>query len=239
MVMDITSIIFGFILGIIFIILCFILSLYLSNKRFLHQCITANNVQNETLRKIISQKQKQIIKSPKIGITNNFNNMQTVTLELIKEIATYYYPNSKYPHLEINILDAILMNERVLNRLKPILDMKIISMIKNVRIAQIIRILETKKTIESHKLFQFSKKYQLNKILSYGYMALNFANPGYWLRKFIYTSTLETTLRSIAVMTLNIVGEEATQLYSKKIIDNSDKILEKELTKFIQEIEAS
>ncbi len=237
--MDIKSLFLGFFLGIIFIFLLFSLTIYLTNKRFLQKCMETATVENETIRQIIAKKQNQIIKSTRLGISNNMSLMQDLTKELIYEIAKYYYPNSKNPQLEISFIEAIDMNERILQRLKQILDFKVISFLKNVRISQIVYILETKKQIESNKIYQFSKKFHVDKVISYGIAALNIANPAYWIRRFIFTSTLETTLRSIAVMTINIVGEEAHNLYSKKIIDNSDKILEKELAKFIKEIEAS
>lgn len=237
--MDILSILFGFILGILFILFTLIITVFITNKKFLQDCIDANTIENETIKKIISGKQKQIIKSTKLGLVNNINNVQTITKELINEIASYYYPNSKYPVLEISLNEVLELNEKITSRLRKILDVKLVSFLKNIRLSQIHMLLETKKSIENNKIYQFSKKYHLNKLISYGYTALNFTNPAYWLRKIIYTSTLETTLRSIAVMSINIIGEEASQLYSKKIIENSDRLLEKELNKFIKEIEAS
>ncbi|QVK17385.1 hypothetical protein KHQ81_11060 [Mycoplasmatota bacterium] len=237
--MDIKSFILGFLLGILFLFFIFLLTIYITNKRFLKKTLNASNIENQTIRQLIANKSKQIIKSPRIGFTNNLALMQELTKDLVQEIATYYYPDSKYPHLEINIIEAIEMNERVLERLKQILDYKVIGLLKTIRISQIITILETKKNIESHKLYQLSKKYHFDKVVRFGYTALNCANIGYWIRRLIFTSTLETTLRSVAVMTLNIVGEESSQLYSKKILDNSDKILDKELDKFVKTIEAS
>jgi len=237
--MDIKSLLLGFLLGILFIFSVFVLTLYITNKRFLKKSVQASKIDNQTIRKLISSKQKLIVKSTRIGFNHNILLIQELTKNLVQEIATYYYPNSKYPSLEISFIEAIDMNERVLERLRLLLDYKVIGLTKNIRISQIITILETKKNMEQNKLYQFSKKYHLNKVVRYGYTALNVANPGYWLRKFILTSTLETTLRSIAVMSLNIVGEESSRLYSKKVLDNSDKILEKELEKFVKEIEAS
>lgn len=238
-VVDPKSFILGFLVGVLLIFLAFILIIYVTNRRFLKKSLQATEIDNEIIRKLISSKQKKIMKSPRIGFTNNFQLVQEETKILVLDIAKYYYPNSKYPHLEINFIEAIDMNERVLNRLKQILDLKVIGIMKNIRIAQIISILETKKNLENTKVYQLSKKYHLNKVLRYGYTALHVTNPGYWLRKVIFTSTLETTLRSVAVMTINIVGEEASRLYSKKILDSSDKLLDKELAKFVKEIEAS
>ncbi len=237
--MDIKSLLLGFLLGILFVFCLFALTIYITNKHFLKKSLQATEIKNQVIQNLISSKQKQIIRSPKIGLNRNIKLMQDLTKDLVLEIASYYYPNSKNPHLEISFTEAIDMNERILARLRQILDVKVVGLLKNVRISQIIYILETKKNMENNSLYQFSKKYRLDKVIRYGYTALNMANPGYWLRRFVFTSTLETTLRSVAVMTLNIVGEEASRLYSKKVLDNSDKLFEKELEKFVKEIEAS
>lgn len=237
--MDILSILLGFVLGILFILLILIITVFLTNKKYLQHCRESFTVENDVIKKIISKKQKQIITNTKLGITNNLINLQNITKELIEEIASYYYPESKYPYLEISLAEVLDLNQKINDRLKQILDIKFISFLKNIRLAQIQLILNTKKSIENHKVYQLSKKYHLNKFLSYGFMALNITNPAYWIRKIIYTSTLETTLRSIAVMAINIIGEEASQLYSKKVIEKSDSLLEKELHKFIKEVEAS
>lgn len=235
--MDAKSLILGFLLGIIFIFLLLGITIFIINRNFLKKSIKANQIDNKEIRNLIKSKQKQIIKSYKVGLNNNFNLVQDLTKDLVLEVAEYYYPNSKYPHLEISIIEAIDMTERVTERLKEILDFKAIGLLKNIRISQIIYILETKKNIENNSFYKISKKYRLDKVISYGYTALNFTNPSYWLKRITFTSTLETTLRSVAVMTLNIVGEESSRLYSKKILDNTDKILEKEFEKFAKEIE--
>ena len=201
--------------------------------------MTLTHLSNQDIQELISAKQKKIIKSTRMGMKHNFNLMQDCTKELVSNIAHYYYPNSKHPELEITFIEALDMNEKVIKRLRNIFDIKGISILKQVRISQILHILEVKRTIEKNPVYQFSKKYNLNKVVSVGIAALNIANPAYWIRRIIFTSTLESSLRAIGVMTLNIVGEEANTLYSKKIIDNRDTIIEKELEKFIKEIETA
>lgn len=237
--MDYRSILFGFVLGILFVISLLALLVHITNKRFIKMSIESFTVDNEDISKLVTNKRKKILKSTRLGVINNFYLVQELTLELVKEIAEYYYPDSKYPHLEITIEEALDMNERILERLRLILDFKLVSFLRNIRISQIISVLEFKKTIEQNKIYQGAKKLHLDKLISYGYAAFNITNPKYWLTRIILTSTLESTLRGVAIMTLNIIGEEANRLYSRKIIDNSDKILEKELEKFIKEIEAS
>jgi hypothetical protein len=237
--MDLRSIIFGFLLGIVFMILTLFLMLWIANRRFIKKSMAAVEIDNQVVKGIISIKQKRLLKSHKTGIQHNFKFTQNLTKELIEEIASYYYPNSKTPALEINLSEALDLTERVTSRLKGILDFKALGPLQHLRISQIVTLLEWKKNMENNRFYQFSKKMKLEKVAKYGYTALNIANPAYWLRKVILTGTIESTLRGIGVMTLNVVGEESSQLYSKKIIDHRDKVLEKEFEKILKEIETS
>lgn len=237
--MDFPSALLGFLLGILFVIVAISITLYFGNKRFLKKTLLANSVSNNDIDQLISSKQRKMMKSTKIGLSNNFSLTKELLEEMIIDMANYYYPDSKYPHLEISFQDVLELNERVTKRLIKVMDLKGVGMIKNIRISQIISILELKRNIENNKVVQFSKKYNLDKVLKYGYAAINLINPAYWVRKVIYTSTLETTLRGMGVMTLGIVGEEANRVYSQKLIDNRDKILDKEIERFIKEIEMS
>lgn len=237
--MEIKSLILGFFLGILFVIIVIYIFVYFLNRKFIKKSLESNNIDNNDINSIIVNKQRKILKSKKIGLSNNINLMNNLIREVIFDIAKYYYPESKNPHYEISLIEALDMNERITERLKKIIDNKVFTIIKDIRISQIIKIMEYKKVMENKKIYNLSKKYNLQKVVSYSYTALNIASPSYWIRKLIYTSTLETTLRGIGIMTINIVGEEATHLYSKKIIDNRDILLDKEIKKFIKEIEMS
>jgi hypothetical protein len=87
---------------------------------------------------------------------------------------------------------------------------------------------------EDKKAYKFFKEYKLDKFAKSGYMALNFMNPLYWVRKLIFTSAIEIGLRSIGVMTMHIIGGEADQLYNKKILVNDKESLEEELDNVIK-----
>ncbi|ERJ11578.1 hypothetical protein [Haloplasma contractile] len=233
--MDIKSLVFGFVLGIIFILIVTWIVIVIANHRFVKKSIKASKINNGDVKKQIKKKQNKIIKSTKLGVTHNVELMHTLTKELIFEIAEYYYPNSKYPHLEISLIEALDLNEKITERLKHLLEIKGIGILKRIRLSQVVTILEIKKNIEDNTVYKFSKKYNLDKVVKYGYSALNVANPAYWVRKLIYTSTLETSIRSVSAVALNIIGEEAMELYSKKVIP-SNEITEEELERVLKEI---
>lgn len=239
MIIDFKSFIFGFLIGCVILALVVLLCLFFINKRFVKKSIKAIDISNSDVQDIIKEKQNKVLKSYKFGVKNNIVLMQEISKELIEDIASYYYPNSKYPQYEISIDEALDLNLHITERLKGIVDTKVIGIIKNVRISQLIYILDVKDKIEGHGAYQVSKKYKLDKVFKLGYSIFNAASVSYWVRKLIYSSTLESTLRGVGLLTINIIGEEANQLYSRKVIDKQKNIMEKEITKLLSEFDAS
>ena len=187
--MDIKSIFFGIAIGITFTLIVLVLIIYFSNRKFLKHCLQSAAVNDTIIQQIIMDKQKEVVMSPRLGFVNNFNRLQNIIQEMIHEIAIYYYPDSKYPELEVSIFEGLELTRQVSERLQSILNHKITSPIKHLRLSQIMMILDFKKSIENNKLYN-SQKYKLEKFVKYGYTALNLTNPLYWIRKLIFTSTL-------------------------------------------------
>jgi hypothetical protein len=237
--MDLKSVLFGIILGFLFTIILILLTIFLVNRRFIKKNLEArNSIENESVKDFIKDKQKQIIWSSELGIKQSYILIDQLTRELVHEIAAHYYPKSKSPVLEITLYELLELTEKVSIQLKAILDHKAISPIKSLRLSSIKSIIEVKGIIEEKKIYKFLDKYKLGKVVKYGYIALNLVNPAYWIRRLIFTSTIEIGMRSLGVMTLHIVGEEANQLYSKKVLNNDHKSIEKELDDVIKEIES-
>jgi hypothetical protein len=238
--MDFKSVLFGIVLGFLLMIVLTLLTIFFANQRFVNKNLEAkNSFDNKYVKDIIKDKKKQIVWSPTLGLTQSYDLIDRLTKELVHEIATFYYPKSKFPVLEITLYEVLELTQKVSIQLKAILDHKAISPLKNLRLSNVKSILEVKKTIEDKKAYKFFKEYKLEKLAKSGYMALNFMNPFYWVRKLIFTSAIEIGLRSIGVMTMHIIGGEADQLYNKKILVNDKESLEEELDNVIKEIESA
>lgn len=234
--MDIKSIFFGIAIGMTFTVLSMLFIIYFSNRQFIRRCLKNEAVSDQIVQQIIKEKQKEVMLSPRLGFVNNFQRIQFIIKELVHELAVYYYPDSKYPELEISIFEGLELTRQVAERLQSILAHKLTSPIKHLRLSQIMMILDVKKSIENNKLYQFSKKYKLEKFVKYGYTALNITNPFYWTRKLIFTSTLESTLRGFGVLAVQIVGEESSRLYEHRLFIEPDPTVT-EIDQFLQSIQ--
>lgn len=220
--MDVRSLLFGMAIGILLTLISIVIIIYYSNRQFIKHCAKAEIIAEPIVQQIIKEKQKEMLLSLRLGFMNNLLRIQELTKELVHEIAVYYYPESRYPELEISIYEALELNRLITERLQSILQHKITTPLKHLRIAQILMILDIKKNIENHPAYQFSKKYKLEKVLKYGYTAFNLTNPFYWIRKVIFHSTIESTLRGFGTLVLHVVGEETSRLYAHRLIQSPD-----------------
>ena len=139
--------------------------------------------------------------------------------ELVEEISRYFFPESKYPMLELSVHELIDLNQYISNRIDVLLNVPILKNAKNIRIIQIVKMYERKKYLEESRVAKAVKKYRFGKVLKYGGMAINAVNPVYWFRKLVINTSIEAMTRKVCVVVLGVVGEETTKVYSKKLFD--------------------
>ncbi|MCF7926603.1 MAG: hypothetical protein K9L74_03420 [Candidatus Izimaplasma sp.] len=162
-----------------------------------------------------------------------------MSYELVEEISRYFFPESKYPMLELSITEIINLNKYVSNRVDEILDKPILKNSKNFQVITFIKMYEKKKQFDESRAVRAAKKYHLGKVVKYGSMALNAVNPVYWFRKLVINTSLDMMTKKISTIIIGIVGEETTKIYSKKLFDkqmNLD-VVDQEVDEFLEEAE--
>src|SRR5690606_25802895 len=100
--------------------------------------------------------------------------------------------------------------------------------------SQILRLIDLKKRIEENKLVKLANKTKAPKIYKSVMAVLNIFNPGYWVRKMMISTTIDMTTNKIALIVLDVVGDETNKVYSK---NQSIFSTEDDITKQIEEME--
>jgi|LGOV01.1.fsa_nt_gb hypothetical protein len=173
----------------------------------------------EDLRKLIMSRQTKLKRNLKVKNISSFRATMDVAYELVEEISRYFFPDSKYPMLELSVHELIDLNHYISTRIDELLDIPILKNAKKMRVISIVKLYERKRSIEESKVAKAAKKYKLGKVLKYGSMALNAVNPVYWFRKLVLNTSLDAMTRKICVVVIGVVGEETTKVYSKKLFD--------------------
>ncbi len=177
------------------------------------------DVDEEELKAMIIEKRKLFKKNKKLGDRSATKLTFDLSYELIEEIASYFFPESKYPMLELNVHELLDLNHYITDRIKDILDKPVLKNTMNLQMTQLMSMFDKKKAIQENKVMKTAKKYKVGKIAKYGGAAINIFNPVYWFRKLVINTSLDAMTKKICVVIIGIVGEETTKVYSKKLFD--------------------
>jgi hypothetical protein len=194
-------------------------------------------VNEDELREMIINKQKSFKRKKKLGKETIAKLTFEMSYELVEEISRYFFPESKYPMLEISVNELLNLNHYVTNRLDEILDKPILKNTKNIQMAKIMSMYDKKKAIEQHKLIQAAKKYKVVKVAKYGGAVINAVNPVYWFRKLVINTSVDVMTKKVCLVVIGIVGEETTNIYSKKLFNKPLElsVVEKEMLTLLNE----
>jgi hypothetical protein len=173
----------------------------------------------DDIRKLVQNRQAKLKRNLRAKKDGMFRVTMDISYELIEEISRYFFPNSKYPMLELSVHELIDLNHYISNRIDQLLDAPVLRNTKNVRIISIVKMYERKKYVEESKVAKAVKRYRVGKVLKYGSMALNAVNPVYWFRKLVLNTSIDAMTRKLCVVIVGVVGEETAKVYSKKLFD--------------------
>lgn len=195
------------------------------------------DVNEEELKLMIINKQKKFKVNKKLGKEKIAKLTFNMSYELVDEISKYFFPDSKYPMLELSVSELLNLNHYITNRLDDILDQPILKNTKNLQITKIMGMYDKKKAIEQNKLVKAAKKYKLVKVVKYTAAAVNIINPVYWFRKLVINTSVDVMTRKVCLVIIGIVGEETTKVYSKKLFDDPLElnVVEKEMLALLEE----
>ena len=177
------------------------------------------DVDEEELRLMIIEKRKMFKRNKKLGNKSISKLTFEMSYELVEEIATYFFPDSKYPMLELNVHELLDLNHYITDRIRGILDKPVLKNTMNMQVTKIMQMFDKKKQIQQSRVVKAAQKYKVGKIVKYGGAALNVINPVYWFRKLVINTSLDVMTKKICIVIIGIVGEETTKIYSKKLFD--------------------
>jgi hypothetical protein len=195
------------------------------------------NVEEQVLIDLIKSKQKYFKRSFKTTSEGVAKLTFNLSFELVEEIAKYFFPDSKYPMLELNINELLSLSHYITDRIDDLLDKPIIKNTRNLQVTKIMQMYDKKKQVEETKLVKAVKKLHIPKVMKYGGAALNAFNPVYWFRKIVINTSLTAMTKKVCIVMIGIVGEETTKVYSKALFKEEVdlKLVEQELQQLLEE----
>ena len=219
-------------LGILYAIL--VLSSLKSKKYIARSKVV--DITDEMVIEIVDNSKKVFIDKKIKGAKNSISHCWTICCNLVVDIATKFFPKSKYPAAELTIDEILELLIYVSNRVNEIVDRPALRMVKKLKLSTIISLGDAKKIIEDSPLMKITKKYKIKQALGKVFGFLNILNPVYWVRRLAFNTTLDIAVNKLCLSVIGIVGEEVYKIYSKRVF-NEERIIDTKVDELLASME--
>ncbi len=230
--------IISFIIGILFgiIILCLIYAILvvasLGDKKYIIK--TEDDSLSEKKVKELIMDAKKFYKDKKLrGKTGRVTHCYKIAKDLAYGIAASFYPNSKYPLLELTVDEVVALLGYIQTRVNELLDRRGLKILKRLKVSFITDLSQKTTTVINSKAFNVTK--DVSKGFGIFKKVINVVNPVVWVRKAIIDNTMVIVLDKLCLVIITVVGEETYKIYSKKVL-NKEVEIDSDVEELIDEL---
>lgn len=231
--------ILSFIIGIFFgiALICLLYALLvvasLGDKKFIVKTKNDDLTEGE-VKDLIVEAQKTFKDKKLRGKNTRVNHCYKISKDLAYGIAARFYPNSKYPLLELSVDEVISLLGYIQVRVDELLDRRGLRLLKKLKVSFIKDISTKTTTVLNSKAFNITK--DVSKGVGIAKKVLNVINPVNWVRKTIIDGSLTIIINKLCLIIIAVVGEETFKIYSKKVLDK-DVDIESNIDEIINSID--
>ena len=216
-----SGVLFGFVLLSLWYLVAVIASL---NKGLRRAKVQEEDIDEKEIKWLIEDAH-QTFKDKKLRTEYGYGgHLLNVALELSNDIATKFYPKSKYPYLELSLDESLVLLKYVSDRFNELLEKPILKMFKGMTLRRLITLNETKSKIDNNLLVKASNKLKVTEIVKQSMMVLNVVNPIYWFRRLVLNNVTNIIMIKLGLVIISLTGEETYKIYSKKVFDQEATI---------------
>lgn len=233
------SVFISFLLGISFgFVLLFLLYIYAVlkgiNKNSRFRKADETDIDEEEIKWLIEDAQSQFKNKElreKIGL---YTHLLQILQELSIDISKKFYPQSKYPYLELTVDESLKLSHYITDRIDELLKGRILALTRGFTLARIKEMTDVKTKVDQSVVGKAAKQYST---FSKGLFAtLNAVNPVYWFRKLTKETVTNIVIIRIGEALIRITGEETYKIYSKKVF-NIEKTIDTGVDDIYQQIQ--
>ncbi len=214
------SFLFGVAIGIAIFALIYLLLVVSSMHKKNYIVMTqVKDVNDEVILEMINETQK-VFKDKKLqGEASTIGYASTLSTNLVRNIATAFFPKSKHPIYELSVDEVILLFVYVSKRVDEILDHRGLRFVRKIKISTFIGLGEVKKEIDDNPIIKTTKKYKIKETFNAFKSVINVVNPIYWVRKLVVNQIFDVIMRKLCLAIIGIIGEETYKIYSKSVFN--------------------
>ena len=215
----------GVLFGVILLSLWYLVAVLASlNKGLKRARVQEEDIDEKEIKWLIEDAHKTF-KDKRIRTEVGYGpHLINVALELGNDIATKFFPKSKYPYLELTLDESLVLLKYVSDRFNQLLDKPVLKMFKGITLRRLFTLNETKAKIDNNLIVKTSNKLKVNEIVKQSMMVLNVVNPLYWFRRLVLNNVTHVIMIKLGLVIISLTGEETYKIYSKKVFDQDATI---------------
>ncbi|MFA7416915.1 MAG: hypothetical protein WCZ19_00095 [Acholeplasma sp.] len=215
----------GVLFGVLLLALWYLVAVIASlNKGLKRKKVQEEDIDKKEINWLIEDAHKAF-KDKKLRTEVGYGqHLLNVALELSNDIATKFYPKSKYPYLELTLDESLVLLKYVSDRFNNLLEKRVLKMFKGITLRRLITLNETKAKIDNNLIVKASNKLIKNDVFKQSMMLLNVVNPFYWFRRLVLNNVTNAIMIKLGLVIISLTGEETYAIYSKKVFDQESKI---------------
>lgn len=216
---NIISFALGVLAGILIIVSIFLIAISSSKKEKKKiSGPTVEHIDEDKIRQMIINKQNDFIHEVEENDKDYIKTAFSLSTELLHEVASYYFPDSKRPEYELSIGEATELITYIMNRIEKLFDKPIVRHFKKSSLAQIADLVDKSRKLSNNETVKTisgagSEAINASKTI------INTLNPVYWFKKIVVKGTINVAMKQACKKGICIVGEESNKVYSKKLFN--------------------
>lgn len=204
--------------------------------------ITGPNVEaieKEKIKGMILSKQEAFTTEVEENGADYVKTTLELSKELLHEISSYYYPDSKYPEYELTITEASELIKYIVDQITALFDKPVLSNFKNMRIATIASMIDKTRKVTNNPTFKAVSGSGADEAYGALRTVQNVINPIYWFRKIVLKGTMNLAMKKVCKAGISIVGEQSNKVYSKNLFqtDETDKAVKEDIEEIFNDEE--
>lgn len=209
--------------GFLLFLLLYVLFIFVSFRKKQEKSIGHVEIDNEKIKRIIlNSKNRFNEESSMKPVSQKFSELGEISWEMIQDIASVYYPDSKYPIYELSSEEFLQLAHYITDRVDSLLSGRILSKMKKYKLSSVFSLLDAKRKYEETKIAKIAKKANatgIGKVLS---VIIHTVNPFHWLKKAMIDLPFIKISNKIALVILDIISEETVKVYSKSVFKKEE-----------------
>lgn len=170
---------------------------------------------DEIAYSVVDRYRKRIWRRMSIHTSFGVSPIGDLCGSLISEIAHVYYAESPRPELEVTVTDLLDLNERVIARIRKLLEKFPLSRLQGLRMCQVLNYHQLYTSVGHNVVVRSIRNRWARRAARTAAIAARYADPRFWVMRGMTRGGREFAVRYLLTSIITIAGEEAILLYRR------------------------